>query len=144
MFSVVKNLILHSYCNQILFKPLLNILYNLFKIRKEKTPCTAVYYINIYVATFYIIGDIFDLNLHLYHVFGMLTKKRWMKREREIRTRIAMVKDPFAKRKLLLTGGSDRTKKRIMKIPGVEYAIVWCENTDLYILNILDVHVFGM
>ena len=26
-----------------------------------------------------------------------------------------------------------------MKISGVEYAIVWCENTDLYILNRLDV-----
>ena len=64
-------------------------------------------------------------------------------REREIRTRIAMVKDAFAKRKSLLTRGSDRTKKQ-MKISGVECAIVWCENTDLYILNILDVHVFGM
>ena len=39
----------------------------------------------------------FDLNLHLYHVFVKLNKKRWMKREREIRTRIAMVKDAFAK-----------------------------------------------
>ena len=26
-----------------------------------------------------------DLDLHLYHVFVKLTKKRWMKREREIR-----------------------------------------------------------
>ena len=34
-----------------------------------------------------------------------------------------MVKDAFAKRKLLLTGDSDRTKKRIMKIFGVECAV---------------------
>ena len=45
----------------------------------------------------------------------------------------------YSKRKLLLTSGSDRTKKRIMKISGVECAIAWCENTDLYILNRLDV-----
>ena len=46
------------------------------------------------------VGDnyIFDLNLHLYHVFGKLTKKRWMKQEGEIRTRMTMVKDAFAKR----------------------------------------------
>ena len=75
---------------------------------------------------------------------GSLLKKIDEAREREIRKRIAMVKDVFAKRKLLLTRGSDRTKKIIMKISGVECAIVWCENTDLYILNILDVHVFGM
>ena len=49
-----------------------------------------------------------------------------------------MVKDAFSKRKLLLTRGSDRTTKIIMKISGVECAIVWCENTDLYMVNRLD------
>ena len=39
-------------------------------------------YIYIYVAILYIIGNVFELNLHLYHVFGKLTKKRWMKQER--------------------------------------------------------------
>ena len=50
-----------------------------------------------------------------------------------------MVKGAFARRKLLMIRGSDRTKKIIMKISGVECAVVWCENTDLYILNRLDV-----
>ena len=85
---------------------------------------------------------IFYLNLHLYHVFGKLTKKIWMKQEGAIGTRIGMVKNAFAKRQLLLTRGSDRTKKIIMKISGVECASAWCENTGLYILNRLD--VFGM
>ena len=30
-------------------------------------------------------------------------------------------------------------QEKIMKISGVECASVWCENTDLYILNRLDV-----
>ena len=80
------------------------------------------------------VGDIlFDLNLHLYHVFGKLTKKRWMKQEGAIRTRIAMVKNAFDKRQLLLTRGSDRTKKIIMKISVGECASTWCENTGLVI-----------
>ena len=70
-----------------------------------------------------------------------LLKKR-EKPEREIRTRISMVKDAFAERKLLLTRGSDRTKTIIMRISGVEYAIAGCEKKDLYILNRL--YVFGM
>ena len=41
---------------------------------------------------------ILDLNLQFNHVFGKLTKKSWMKQEGEIRTRMAMVKDAFAKR----------------------------------------------
>ena len=49
-----------------------------------------------------------------------------------------MVKHAFSKRKVLLTRRSDRTTKRIMKIFGVECAIVWCENTDLCLLNRLD------
>ena len=43
----------------------LNILYNLYKIRRKNTTCTAVYHIEIYVAKLNVIGDIFDLNLHI-------------------------------------------------------------------------------
>ena len=31
-----------------------------------------------------------------------------------------------------------------MKISGVECAIVWCENTDLYILNILNICIWNV
>ena len=59
-----------------------------------------------------------------------------------VRTMIAIVKYAFAKRKLLLTRGSDRSKKIIMKISGVECAIVWWENTELYIF--IRLYLFGM
>ena len=65
----------HSHCNQILFKLLLNIVYNLFKIKKYSMSNLKYKYV---CANMLHVDDIYisDLNLHLYHLFGKLTKKK--------------------------------------------------------------------
>ncbi len=50
-----SKIILHSHCNQILFKLLLNIVYNVFKIKK-KTPCILYKYL---CANMLHVGDIY-------------------------------------------------------------------------------------